>query len=104
MAKYIRAVKLPELDLVAIDSITAVKHFDAGVGLLDLRNRMIGWVEIEVEDEEVRKEHFERVLTIFDNLINDRRRAQQPDWGFLKETKKTAPKPKSGAGSATVSN
>jgi hypothetical protein len=83
MAKYIRSVKLPKSDLVAIDHIVGVKRFDSGVGLLDQRNRMIGWVE--VPPSETSEEKFEMVLGIFDMLINDRRRSEQPDWSFLDE-------------------
>ncbi|MFC3459500.1 hypothetical protein [Massilia haematophila] len=83
MAKYIRAVRLPNGDLVSIDHIATVKRFDSGVGLLDHRNRMVGWVEISgTEDAD---EQFATVLDIFDMLINDRRRAEQPDWSFLDE-------------------
>ena len=81
MAKYIRAVKLPSGDLIAIDNIMAVKRFDTGVGLLDMRNRMVGWVEIQEKADE----KFAAVLDIFNELINDRRRANQPDWSFLAE-------------------
>jgi len=83
MAKYIRAVKLPAGDLIAIDNIMAVKRFDTGIGLLDMRNRMVGWVEIE--DQEDADKHFDKVLDIFNDLINNRRRAEQPDWSFLTE-------------------
>ena len=89
MAKYIRAVKLPAGDLIAIDNIMGVKRFDKGIGLLDMRNRMVGWVEIE--DSQHADEHFEQVLEIFDDLINNRRRAEQPDWSFLAETPPSAP-------------
>lgn len=82
MAKYIRAVKLPSGDLIAIDNIMAVKRFDTGVGLLDMRNRMVGWLEIQEKADE----KFDAVLDIFNELINDRRRANQPDWSFLTET------------------
>lgn len=81
MAKYIRAVRLPNGDLVSIDHITGVKRFDSGVGLLDQRNRMIGWVE--VNSTENAAELFATILDIFNMLINDRRRAEQPDWSFL---------------------
>ena len=83
MAKYIRAVKLPAGDLIAIDNIMAVKRFDTGIGLLDMRNRMVGWVEID--DPENANKHFDKVLDIFNDLINNRRRAEQPDWSFLTE-------------------
>ena len=89
MAKYIRAVKLPAGDLIAIDNIMAVKRFDKGIGLLDMRNRMVGWVEIE--DPEDANNHFDKVLDIFNDLINNRRRAEQPDWSFLKEALPPAP-------------
>lgn len=84
MAKYIRAVKLPAGDLIAIDNIMAVKRFDTGIGLLDMRNRMVGWVEIE--EQEGADKNFEKVLDIFNDLINNRRRAEQPDWSFLTES------------------
>lgn len=83
MARYIKAVRLPSGDLVSIDAIGTVKRFDAGVGILDLRNRMVGWVEISEEDPKARDEHFNYVLDVFDQLINDQRRAYQPDWGCL---------------------
>ena len=89
MAKYIRAVKLPAGDLIAIDNIMAVKRFDKGIGLLDMRNRMVGWVDIE--DPEDASNHFDKVLDIFNDLINNRRRAEQPDWSFLKETPQAEP-------------
>jgi hypothetical protein len=88
MAKYIRAVKLPAGDLIAIENIMAVKRFDKGIGLLDMRNRMVGWVEIE--DSQDADKHFEQVLKIFDDLINNRRRVEQPDWSFLTETPPSA--------------
>lgn len=89
MAKYIRVVKLPVGDLIAIDNIMAVKRFDKGIGLLDMRNRMVGWVEIE--DSQHADEHFEKVLEIFNDLINNRRRAEQPDWSFLTEISPSVP-------------
>ncbi len=85
MATYIKAVRLPNGDLISIEAIVTVKAFDGGVGILDLRNRMIGWIEIEGGDDDTRAEKFVRVIDIFDNLINNRRRAQQPDWSFLHE-------------------
>ncbi len=86
MAKYIRAVRLPNGDLVTIDAIVTVKRFDGGVGLLDLRNRMTGWVDIDPEaDDATREKRFRKTLCIFDELINDRRRASQPDWDYLTE-------------------
>lgn len=97
MAKYIRAVKLPAGDLIAIDNIMAVKRFDTGIGLLDMRNRMVGWVEVKAD-------HFDKVLDIFDDLINDRRRAQQPDWSFLDdEQEPDAPAPKTKSSIITAS-
>lgn len=94
MAKYIRAVRLPEGDLVSLEAIVTVKRFDGGVGLLDLRNRMIGWIDIDLkESDSVRAELFARTLTIFDEMINDRRRASQPDWSYLTAT--TVPPTKS---------
>jgi hypothetical protein len=83
MATYIKAVKLPNGDLISIEAIVSVKKFESGVGILDLRNRMLGWIEIAEEDTDKRIALFDRVRDIFDGLINNRRRAQQPDWAFL---------------------
>lgn len=83
MAKYIRAVQLPSRDLVAIDNIMGVKRLGSGVGLLDARNRMIGWLEMDGQND--CDEQYQKVMDIFNDLINNRRRAEQPDWSFLSE-------------------
>ena len=100
MAKYIRAVKLPAGDLIAIDNIMGVKRFDKGIGLLDMRNRMVGWVEID--DSQDANKHFEKVLEIFNDLINNRRRVEQPDWSFLTEAPPSAQTGAKSKGPSTV--
>lgn len=103
MAKYIRAVSLAEDELVTLDAIATVKRFDGGVGLLDLRDRMLGWIEIDPDaDEATRERLFRRTLQIFAELINNRRRAMQPDWSFLTEHLQPQPSAKPNPASATA--
>lgn len=74
MAMYVRAVKLPNMDLISVEAIASVKRFEQGVGLLNFRDKMIGWLDVTDKSES------DAVMGIFDKIINDRRRASQPDW------------------------
>lgn len=87
MAKNIRAIMLPNMSSILISLIAAVTPFDDGVGLLNDRNRMIGWIDILATDPEVRDSHFYKVTLIFNEIINSPRTATQPDWAFLNEDK-----------------
>ena len=81
--KNIRAMLLPNLSSVATTAIASCSAYDEGVGLLNERGRMIGWIEIHAEDEDMRAKHFEKVLRIINDVINNPRRSTQPDFSFL---------------------
>jgi len=85
MAKNIRALLLPNFSSILINLIAQVVAYPAGVGLLNERGKMIGWIEITAEDEALRNDHFLKVLQLINELINDPRRAVQPDFAFLTE-------------------
>ena len=54
MAKNIRAIMLPNMSSILISLIAAATPFDDGVGLMNDRNRMIGWIDIFAKDPEKR--------------------------------------------------
>lgn len=83
--KYIKALLLPNLNSVSISAIASSGQYEEGVGLLNERGRMIGWIDIEAQDPDLRATHFEKVLLIISDVINNPRRTTQPDFSFLKE-------------------
>lgn len=83
MAKHIRALLLPNDNAILITLIAQVISYEDGVGILNERGKMIGWIEITADDESTRKEHFNRVVVLLNDLINDPRHATQPDFSFL---------------------
>jgi len=83
MAKHIRALLLPNDNAILITLIAQVISYEDGVGILNERGKMIGWIEIAADDESTRKEHFSRVVVLLNDLINDPRHATQPDFSFL---------------------
>lgn len=86
--KVIRALMLPNMGSVLITMIASCVPYDEGVGVLNDRGRMIGWIQITATDPEVRESHFNRVLSTINELINKPRQATQPDWKFLTEEAK----------------
>lgn len=87
MAKNIRAIMLPNMSTILVSLIAAATPFEEGVGLMNDRNRMIGWIDITANDPEVRDAHFYKVSMIINDIINNPRTATQPDWAFLNEGK-----------------
>jgi hypothetical protein len=83
--KYIRALLLPNLSSVTITAIASTAHYENGVALLSETGRMNGWIEIYAEDPELRALHFEKVLRIVNEIINNPRRSVQPNFSFLTE-------------------
>lgn len=81
--KGIRAVTLPDGGSVLITLIAQAVPYPDGVGILNERNRMIGWVAISDPDDARREGKFHKVLEIFSMLINAPRNATQPNWSFL---------------------
>jgi hypothetical protein len=91
MAKnYIRALMLPNKTSVLVSAIASTGEFEEGVGIMNERGRMIGWIEITATDPKVRNLHFNKVLTILNNVINNPRQSTQPDFNFLSEGNKAA--------------
>lgn len=83
MAKHIRALLLPNMNTILISLIAQVVSYQEGVGILNERGKMIGWIEITTDDPETREEHFYKVVMLLNELINDPRHAVQPDFSFL---------------------
>lgn len=83
MAKHIRALLLPNMNTILISLIAQVVAYEEGVGILNERGKMIGWIEIPTDDPEVRDDHFSRVMVALNEIINDPRHATQPDFTFL---------------------
>jgi hypothetical protein len=80
VSKYIKALMLPDGSTLQIGLIAQVVRYEEGVGLLNDRARMVGWIDIQAEDPEVREERFRNTLTIMNEVVNNPRRAVQPDW------------------------
>lgn len=77
MAQTIRAFQTPDKQIVRIDQLARVSIFDNGVGLFDERHRMIGWIETHTDAQS------QLVSDLLQEIINNPRRAKQPDWGFI---------------------
>jgi hypothetical protein len=82
---YIRALLLPNKTSVLVSAIASTGVFEEGVGLMNERGRMIGWIEIPATNPELRDMYFSEVLTILNNVINNPRQSTQPDFSFLNE-------------------
>ena len=98
MTSYLKALLLPNFNSVAISQIASTIHSPAGVGLLNERGRMIGWIEIPATDEQMRRAHIEKILRILSDIINNPRLTEQPDFSFL--TDQAGKDSKSSAGAA----
>jgi hypothetical protein len=83
---YIRALMLPNKTSVLVSAIASTGVFEDGVGLMNERGRMIGWIEIPAADPAMRDEYVNEVLTILNNVINNPRQSTQPDFSFLDES------------------
>ncbi|WP_348696467.1 hypothetical protein [Duganella fentianensis] len=81
--KSIRAVRLPSGGSLLITLIAQAVPLAEGVGIMNDRGRMIGWIAIPGPHDENRGAKFEMVLDIFNELINAPRNATQPNWDFL---------------------
>ena len=91
MAKYVRAIMLPNLStLMAALMVRAVPYED-GFNIQANSGKSIGFIEITTEDEALRAEHFMRTAMILNEIINDPKHAVQPDWSYLKQVQVAAP-------------
>ena len=81
----LKAILLPDQKVsIAVAHIARVAAYPNGVGIFNIREKMIGW--IECSDETV------ATLTVaeLNEIINNPNRAKQPDWALLKEMNKAA--------------
>ena len=69
---------------IAIAHIARIAAYPNGVGIFNIREKMIGWVECH--DESVAA----LIVIELNEIINNPNRAKQPDWTQLKETNKAA--------------
>lgn len=80
MAQAVRAIQTADKsNIIRVDQMARVTVFDGGVGIFDERNRMIGWIETSNETQS------DLTSDLLLEIINNPRRAKQPDWSFLKE-------------------
>lgn len=77
MANPIRFLKLKPTALIAISDIRRVAVFEGGVGIFNMADKMTGWVET------CNDEQSEKVADLLDEIVNNPRRAKQPDWSFI---------------------
>ena len=80
---YINALLLPgSKTSIALTQIGQVTAYENGVGILNLRGKMIGWVSCP--DEDIAG----KVVEMIDQILNNPGRAKKPDWSMLKEIEK----------------
>lgn len=90
ITKMIR-IPPPYPGLIRVDRISRVGVFDNGVGVFDERERMIAWIETYTPEQS------EKVCDLLQEIINNPRRAQQPDFSFIV-------KPQDAANTTTVTS
>lgn len=74
-----KLIVMPDGNAVSPDVIKSVQLIKNRVVCFDAQKRLVVW--IEVPDDERGK----RVRHILTSIVNEGRRAQQPDWSFLEE-------------------
>ncbi len=79
MAQAVRAFQTPDKNILRVDQMARASIFDGGVGIFDERNRMIAWIETSNETQS------ERTSDLLLEIINNPRRAKQPDWSYLND-------------------
>lgn len=77
MPQAVRAIQCPDKNITRVDQMARVSIFEGGVGVFDERNRMIAWIETVSEEQSA------QVSDLLLEIINNPRRAKQPDWSFL---------------------
>lgn len=73
----IKAIQVPNGDVVRIDQMANARQLKGGVGIFDTHKRMIGWIEAGSSDNAF------YVLSLLLELINNPHRGVQPNWDFL---------------------
>ena len=91
MSKYIRAIMLANLTTVLVAMIARAVPYEDGFNLQGHNGKSVGWIDITAEDPEVREAHFQKTAKILNDIINEPKKAIQPDWSYLKEVQAPAP-------------
>lgn len=79
----IKAILLPDSKTcVAIGHISRIAAYPNGVGIFNIREKMVGW--IECSDESVSAS----IVSELSEIINNPSRAKQPDWDKWAEPEK----------------
>jgi len=91
MGKYVRAIKLPNGSIVLITLIARTGNNDDGINLVGHNGRSVGFIEMPDCDPEVFEALREKTSDILNAIINETKKATQPDWSYLKEVQAPAP-------------
>jgi hypothetical protein len=83
---HLTVIRMPDGSLIAVNQIGRVARFDAGVGILNQRDKMIAWLETNELPQDDQAPAQAMISTVLEELINNPRRAKQPDWSFLAVT------------------
>ena len=77
---YMTSLLLPDSKTsISLTQIGQVVAYENGVGILNLRGKMIGW--IPCPDEAIAA----KVVAMIDQILNNPGRAKKADWSMLKE-------------------
>lgn len=77
-------LRMHDASLIAVNQIGRVALFETGVGVMNQRDKMIAWLETSHLPQEDQAPAQAMISAIFEEIINNPRRAKQPDWSFLK--------------------
>lgn len=79
---YITSLLLPDhTTTISLNQIGQVVVYQDGVGILNLRGKMIGW--IPCTDQAIAA----KIVAMIDQILNNPGRNRKPDWSMLKEIK-----------------
>lgn len=87
-SKTVRAIRLPDGSSILNTLIAQVSQFSDGIGILNERSRMIGWIQISATTGDSRQLKFELALEALNEVINNPHNVRQPNWDFLAEDPK----------------
>ncbi len=74
----LNALLLPDSKTsIAISQIARVAAYDNGVGIFNMREKMVGWIPCPDDTTAA------LVVTMINEIINNPGRAKQPDWSIL---------------------
>lgn len=82
----LKMVRFPDGSMTAIEHISRVSVFDNGVGIMGEGGPMEGWLDTSKLPEDQQEAAKQKCCDILEKLVNNPRRAKQPDWSFLDVT------------------